>query len=857
MKKLNLLVLLFIVGISLSHAKEVPSSTAQTVGYNYLTQHGAPLGSVSDLHLVYTSGTPAHFYVFSGDHSFVMVSADDAVTPVLAYSKERAFNGTKIAPHILSFLSNYDAQIGYAQSVSAAGTAATAAQWHQLVNNLAPNTAAKTTTVSPLLSTTWDQAPYYNDMCPYDASAGELTVTGCVATATAQVMKYWNWPATGVGMHSYSTSSYGTLSANFGGTTYNWAGMPGSISAANDAIATLMYHVGVAVEMEYGTEATGGSGAYVTAAMSPVTNCAEYALKTYFNYDATTTHGIVRADYATASAWISAIKAELDASRPVIYAGDGTAGGHCFVADGYDASSYLHINWGWSGSGPDGYYSVDALNPPDLGTGGGAGGFNSDQQAIIGLKPAGAVVSTGMALASLFSASATTISYGQSFSLTTSLHNGGTSAFSGTYAALVFNSGGTLIDSVQVLTGSLAAGGTSGTLTFATTGMYSMVPGTYNIAVYYKPTGSSWALAGPGSYVNSVTMTVVNNGPIELYNMPMTPSPATFVQGSAASVSLQIGNMTSSAFDDSVDVSLFTLSGTGACGIQAMAGVSVPAMMYGSVLTFSTSNITAAPGTYLLAAQYKNAGSWYLLGDGDYQNPILINVVAPALAPDIYEVNNTAATAYTLPLTFVSNVATKSTTGSNFHIGTDQDYYKIVLPAGYNYSISARVNDANGTDDATTYTVDANWSYSTNGGTTWSGPYDNTMTGNINLTGYTGGTVIFHVSHSLAGSIGTYILKLSSVTRTPSVGVASVTEGSVKVYPNPATQVIYADLGNTSATHIQATLLDVAGRKVATAEAGNDRIISIPVAGLDNGMYLLQIATDAGNITKKITVSSK
>jgi hypothetical protein len=192
-----------------------------------------------------------------------------------------------------------------------------------------------------------------------------------------QIMKYWNWPAQGSGSHAYTHPDYGMQSANFGSTTYQWNSMPNTIGAANNAVATLTYHAGVAVEMNYGPS---GSGAYVTDAMS--SQSAESALRNYFEYDQNL-QGIQRSG---TSGWISTLKTELNESRPVLYAGFGSGGGHAWVADGYDKNSFFHINWGWGGSS-DGYFAVDAMNPPSLGAGGGSGGFNNGQHAIIGIKP--------------------------------------------------------------------------------------------------------------------------------------------------------------------------------------------------------------------------------------------------------------------------------------------------------------------------------------------------------------------------------------------------------------------------------------------------------------------------------------
>jgi len=140
--------------------------------------------------------------------------------------------------------------------------------------------------------------------------------------------------------------------------TYNWNSMPLSVTGPNTAVATLMYQCGVSVDMNYGVSSTGGSSAYVISSQSPVQNCAEYALKTYFVIRVFKALPVLPISNKTD--WINLLKTELDAGRPVLYAGFGSGGGHCFDCDGYDANDYFHFNWGWSGQF-DGYFDVDAL----------------------------------------------------------------------------------------------------------------------------------------------------------------------------------------------------------------------------------------------------------------------------------------------------------------------------------------------------------------------------------------------------------------------------------------------------------------------------------------------------------------
>ncbi len=300
---------------------------------------------------------------------------------------------------------------------------------------------------------------------------------------------------------------------------------------------------------------------------------------------------------------------------------------------------------------------------------------------------------------------------------------------------------------------------------------------------------------------------------------------------------------------------LYNLDGTWNSDIKYIAGTSLGVGAVSGTLNFNTSNITATPGTYILVLWFKYSGSWYLCGADYDQNPVTVNVVAPAPVPDMYEVNNTAATAYDLTSTLAwsSNTAHTSTPGSTIHISSDQDYYKVTLPAGYNYSIAARVNDIGGTDDGLTYTADVLWSYSVNGGSSWSTTYNNTRTGNIVMTG--GGTIIFHVAPALAGSTGSYLLKLGSITRSvPSSSVPAVSLEAANIFPNPASNFITVDLSGTNAKGSGVTFSDVLGKKVLSADITNQPVATVSISDLAAGVYLMSVTTDAGVINKKITV---
>ena len=366
--------------IATSFAENINLTQAQRVAESLLT---SKMGHTPEIHLVdYADRSSfSNFYVFGNESCFVIVSTDNCVTPIIGYSTENGFGQAAMPDNIFYWLKAYDEEISTTISRHTEASDAIRSEWDSLLNGngLEPKTR---TSVSPLLHTTWDQTTPYNSLCPNNSSGGSggHAYTGCVATAMAQLMKYWEHPVKGTSSHSYSCPSYGQQSANFASTTYDWDHMKNSYSGSNTttevtAVATLMYHCGISVEMVYGV-GTAGSAASSTNAPN--------ALKTYFNY-ANSTEVRMKSNYSD-SQWINMLKTELDNARPVYYFGQSNSAGHAFVCDGYDNSNLFHFNWGWSGSN-NGYYAIGALSPGVGGTGSGDGQYNLQNGAIFGCQP--------------------------------------------------------------------------------------------------------------------------------------------------------------------------------------------------------------------------------------------------------------------------------------------------------------------------------------------------------------------------------------------------------------------------------------------------------------------------------------
>lgn len=315
------------------------------------------------------------FYVMNmGSEGFVIVSADDCAKPVLGYSTEGAFNPAQIPVGLHDMLEGYRQEIGRAISQQHQATEEVAAEWAAIDQ---PQRSTRTVVVAPLIQTTWNQYPYYNSMCPIYQYSGYTVqaVTGCVATATAQLFRFWEWPVRGNSSHSYHATSMddtpvdlGTLSADFGNTIYLYDLMPTSIDANTNSlmrtqVARLSYHCGVAVDMMY---SYAGSGAY--------SEDLPYAFSHYFDYSC---EGMKYLSQYTVTQWQNMLKANLDGGMPLSYSGSSSEGGHAFLCDGYDNTNYFHFNFGWGGSG-NGYFTVSGTNVHE---------YSSGQDAIFGIQP--------------------------------------------------------------------------------------------------------------------------------------------------------------------------------------------------------------------------------------------------------------------------------------------------------------------------------------------------------------------------------------------------------------------------------------------------------------------------------------
>ncbi len=841
------LVLLPFIGL----AAHVDPATAHGIAQHFLqgTSVRGVNGQPVSLALAYRIGSEGingsvaatdHYYVFNvqnGD-GFVIIAADDAVTPVLGYSDQNDYDPDRLPTNLAKWMGRYQQAIAAAISSQASADNGLQQRWAAL-NEGPLEATADDRSVNPLLQTNWNQAPYYNALCPGNS------VTGCVATAMAQIMKFWNHPANGTGFHSYAHQNYGTLSFNYASTEFQWGNMPNSINGPNNAIATLMYAAGISVDMDYSPEV---SGAWVISSHTGTPpNCAEYALKTYFGYDANA-QGLARDAYSDV-AWVNLLKNELDNGRPVLYDGFGTGGGHCWDLDGYDNNNLFHANWGWGGS-YNGYFAISDMSPGGVGIGGGNGGFNAGQEAVIGIHPPGGGAQTSdLQLYANVVPSANPIYYGQGFSVTTNIYNAATSTFNGDYCAALFDAQGTFVDYVEVLTGnSLPAGYVYNPpgLTFTSAGSFTYLPGDYRIGIFSKPSGGNWQMvAEAGAYTNLVPFTIVNPNDVEMYAAMNVTTGTPMTSGANVNVTLDVANYGFSDINAVFDLSLYNMDGSFATTIATTNSLALCSNCHFiGGLYFNNPALNASAGSYLMALLYStdNGSSWQLVGSTDHSNPVIVTVQAPGIGPDIYENNDTYAASYLFTPSFTNNVASVNTTGSNCHVGTDDDFYGVNLPAGYEYTISARLHDAYNSGNGNTYSLDALFSTTTDG-TNWSGPFDDIMPNSFSASG--GDPLRFHVAPYFEGQTGTYLLDID-ISRAPvGIGTSAMRTG-LRLMPNPAMDRLVIEREEASPL-LSVEAIDAAGRRIPLRPEPTSALRSVVnVEQLAAGAYRLQVRTDNG-----------
>lgn len=367
--------LLFLMG---AEAAPVSLETAKKTAEKFygVQLQKAAVKSLPALSCVYPKNTKGSdfvpYYIFNAEkeQGFVIVAGDDNATSlILGYSDKGSFQTENMPDNLKFWLGFYEEGVRNAAARGGSG------------NMQAKSGFTKAEVVkAPLLdSIQYNQDAPYNDLCPIDPSTGLRSMTGCVATALASIARYYEYPKHGQDSISYTSNGL-RLSMNFAKNTYDWENMlkdyNGRLSqyteVQRNAVAMLMRDMGYAVQMSYGSNASG-------AHRDPTT----FGIVQYMGFDSILNYR-ERMDYDDDDEWIAVLKDNLDNDLPVYYTGQGDGGGHAFICDGYNEDDFFHINWGWGNSRSNGYFSVRNLDPENIsGIGAGTGGGYTSMQGIL------------------------------------------------------------------------------------------------------------------------------------------------------------------------------------------------------------------------------------------------------------------------------------------------------------------------------------------------------------------------------------------------------------------------------------------------------------------------------------------
>lgn len=404
MKKFTILVSLVAMVVLGFASNVIPVETAMKASKNFLSERmGVKNANNLQMTLVYTeyaeNGEPVFYRFQVGEKGFMIVSATDLATPVLAYSLESNF---KTGTGADLYCSKYQKQLSYVKQHPSTALA-TANMWKTYASDnfqMSPRTKG-TPCIEPLVTTTWTQEKYYNTYCPKSSSQKwdwDCRVpVGCVALTMSNLMYYYRFPSVGHGAISYIPREYDdetgellytypTESVVYSNQNYNYDAMTNNLTEYDGELANLIHTAGVSVRMSYGADGSGSQSEYALTALQ---NIFDYNTNAQFKRI-----GDVVTSSSLAHEWVELAVEELNGHRPIFFSGRSAAeGGHAWIVDGYTtittptsdttstSATYFHVNWGWAGY-CNGYYLINNQNTFN-------GNFNVDgsEAMMIGACP--------------------------------------------------------------------------------------------------------------------------------------------------------------------------------------------------------------------------------------------------------------------------------------------------------------------------------------------------------------------------------------------------------------------------------------------------------------------------------------
>lgn len=774
-----------------------------------------------------------YYYVYNlGDNEgFVIVSGDERAKQILGYSNDGNFDIHTVSDNLKYWLSVYEDELDFMTTLPTEETVLSPAlksTTEQSDDSFAPF-------IAPMVKAKWNQDAPYNYDCPVIPGTANRSMVGCTAIASGQIMSYYQWPKTGKGSLTQTIFNK-SLTVDFSKASYDWDKIRDfyspTISVTNEtakAVAQFLYHVSFAIKTTYGES----SGAY--------TKDMARALMDYFDYDQNIQ--IYRRDYYTKDEWERLIKTELNASRPIHYAGyaNELGSGHAFVCDGYDENGLFHFNWGWEGSS-NGYFELSALSPGIVGIGAGSGSYNRNQEIITGIQPARAQTESPTYLLHLKNLSLNnsgTIGRQASIGVRANgLFNYGIHTFSGQFALGLFDENGLVQVFSAKSVSNLEINYGWNQSDFTGTLPLSVQNGNYKLyAVYKANSQTEWSvLRGKAGVVNHYNVSVTSNNivltePVE--DMPklevvVDNSVQELYAGKSTHIELVLKNTGGGEYNSFISVA-YDPAGTN----LFMSKIPVVLAAGETKRFLITGNASKPFGDYNLYVLYdkENAFSTNITTIANENNPLKVRIISM----DANVVNLTLTSQISFPN--YTNV-TPNTFALKVSIKNSGDYYE-----GNIYAASGNAAGSYSSFDHQYVFLEPNEEitlYFTNPPST---SYGAVRIGVFYEDKKSAGTEWFAPNANCFSTI-TY--------RADPTGIESITTSQgeeVTVYPNPVEDVLRISSQNPVRL---VTVYDLSGKKILDKQFDRaDTNYTLPVHNMDKGLYLIHIKTDMDSKTIK------
>ncbi len=610
--------------ISLEEAKEIAMQhNLQMNKYSIELQDPSAYKLIASSHDIFSKATQnPTFYIYNfPQKGWVIVAGDDIARPILAYSKEDSYGLENLPDAAKYWLEIYDSAISEAIKQGVSQSDKIANEW-LLARNPKKRNSLLAEVVPPLIKTKWGQKAPYNNLCPFDEEVIGRTLTGCVATTMAQIMKYWNFPKNGKGEKTYTHPKYGKLSADFENTTYDWDNMTNeyiynSTKEQRKAVATLMYHCGVASEMYYGVEASGTHEFYIVS-----------YLKTYFMYDPAIRR-MKRSNYND-NTWTDMLKENLDNDQPMAYSGGDASSGHSFICDGYDTDGRFHFNFGWDGMG-NGYYYINnvTLNSDD---------YSLMQYAIINIKPL-ENFNAQISLLKPLELKQEVVYQNSSVKINANIVNNESESFSGRISLRLFDAKNNFLMTIAEQKIDNLEINKPTEIPFETNPLFNTSVGKYYIKLYYKNDISyKWLLAsGDNKLEIDIQKALSSENKLSLYSSPILSAyKIDKEKESNLKTTASFINTSEEDFKGIISASIYDEKGT---IIKELASYNVTEALapntYIKDIEFSSAISDLDYGTYFIGFRSKDEGGEFaLVNTNNFISFVKFEIVPPDLITD-------------------------------------------------------------------------------------------------------------------------------------------------------------------------------------------------------------------------------